>query len=185
MTLENRRELIYSTTVHLEDHTVEGWCDASLLQIPDTSEDIRYRISRPHTWLVWIIPRERGEDIIEYARCSYTIYRPGVSVFSEEISVASEYLITEAMERMDCHTIGIRTDHTSKTISHIASSVVCECETEDIGWEIVGTREDIGYPRSEDLSLATSRSGDHEYWSVDRLDCFSLSGIEGCEYILY
>jgi hypothetical protein len=89
------------------------------------------------------------------------------------------------MKCMDRHPIRIRTDHTSETISHIASGIVREGETEDIGREIVGLVEDIRYPRSEDLCLATAWSCDHEYGSVDRLDGFSLSRIQSCEYVLY
>jgi hypothetical protein len=89
------------------------------------------------------------------------------------------------MECMDCYTVGIRPDHASQPISHIAGCIVGECEAEDIGREIVSLLEDIRYPRSEYLRLATPRSGNHEDWSVDRLDSFSLLGIQSCEYVLY
>jgi hypothetical protein len=84
---------------------------------------------------------------------------------------------------MDRNTIRIRPDHTGQTISHIASGVVREGETEDIGWEIVGLLEDIGDTCPEDLCLATPRSGDHENRPIDSIDSFSLTRIEGCEYI--
>ena len=85
------------------------------------------------------------------------------------------------MKGMDRHTICIRSDHTSQSISHIAGSIVREGETEDIGWEVVGLCEDICYPGSEDLCLTTSWSGDHEHWPIYSLYGFTLARIEGCE----
>ena len=176
--LENRCESIDSSAVYLEYHAVEGWCDASLLQVPDTPEDILDRLSSPHTWFVWIVPGERSEDLIEDPRCRHSVYRPRVTVLTEQIPIASEDLIPEAMKCMDRYTIRIRSDHASQAISHIASRIVGEGETENIGWEIVSFLEDIRYTSSEDLCLATPRSGNHEDWSIYSFYGFSLPRIE-------
>jgi hypothetical protein len=176
--LQDRSESIDSSSVHLEDHTIERRSDTSLLEITDASEDILDRLSGSHTRLVWIVPCERSEDIIEDPRGSHTIDSSRISIFSEEVSISGEYLIAKTMERMDRHTIGIRADHASETITHIASRIVREGETEDIRWEIVGLFEDIGDTSPEYLRLATSRSCDHENRSVDSFDSFSLTRIE-------
>jgi hypothetical protein len=89
------------------------------------------------------------------------------------------------MKCVDRYTICVRPDHASETIPHIASGVIREGETEDIGWEIVSLVEDIGYPCSEDLCFSASRSGDHEDRSVDGFDGVTLSSIESCKYVLY
>lgn len=176
--LQHRSESIDSSSVHLEDHTIESRSDASLLEITDASEDILDRLSGSHTRLVWIVPGERCEDIIEDTGGGHAIDSSRVSIFSEEVPISGEYLITKTMECMDRHTIRIGTDHTGEAITHIASSVVREGETEDIGREVVSAREDIGDASSEDLGLATSWSGDHENRSVDGFDGFTLARIE-------
>ena len=130
--LQDRSESIDSSSVHLEDHTIESRSDASLLEITDASEDILDRLSGSHTRLVWVVPCERCEDIIEDTRGSHTIDSARVSILSEEVPISGEYLIAKTMECMDRHTIRIGTNHTGEAITHIASSVVGEGEAENI-----------------------------------------------------
>ena len=84
---------------------------------------------------------------------------------------------------MDSDPIGILSDHRSKALSHILRSIFCKGETEDIRRKVIGRLQNICYTGREELSLSTSWSGDHKYWSVDRLDGFELSSIERREDI--
>ena len=83
------------------------------------------------------------------------------------------------MEGVYSITISILTDDLHEALSHIAGSIVCEGETEDVARVGIGLLEDRSYTDREELSLATAWSGDHEYRSVDGFYRLSLARIEG------
>lgn len=82
------------------------------------------------------------------------------------------------MECMDRDTIGILTDHSGETCSHILRGIVRECETEYIAREVVSRREDIRDASREEFSLSASWSCDDEDWTVDGIYSFFLLSIE-------
>lgn len=96
---------------------------------------------------------------------------------SDHLCLMSD-LLPEAMKSMESHSIGICPDEASESRSHIRGSGFGEGQTEDIRREDIRIEEDTTDPSSEDLSLATPRSGDHEDRTIDRIDRLLLRGIE-------
>ena len=154
------------------------WCDPARLQCRYLASQITDSIGSTVSRLVWVIPCESLEDRIKQSRCGDIIDRLGLFEPFDLVPIPAEDLISEAMERMDCHSVGILADHTRETFSHIACRALSEGEAEDIRRHIVGLTQDMRDTSGEELCLPTSRSGDDEYWSVDRLDRLALTRIE-------
>ena len=82
------------------------------------------------------------------------------------------------MKCLDIDPESIRTDKAPQSISHSKRPRFSIGESEYISRRGISFGEDIGYSQSQELRLASTRTSDHDHWSVERIDGLFLGCIE-------
>ena len=96
----------------------------------------------------------------------------------KELGVLVDNFSTEAMERMDGHFVGIRSDDLPESFTHGTRPAVGERQAENVLRQRISTRQNIGHPHREQFGLAGTRPGYDHQGPVYVIDRLFLSGIQ-------
>lgn len=172
------RKYLEAFMICLDNRPVLLWCESRFLQVTNIPYEFSECLSCLKSWLIGMFVIKTLRDSIKNTISGDIIKRFSLTILPGKCSILLDNLVSKTMKGHNIYSIGVMTNHTRETFSHVFYRIIRKCKTEYIISTIVSNLENMSDSSRQKLGLPTSWSRKHQYWSINSLYRQSLLFIE-------